>query len=129
MVSAPRTVAMMHQVLALDSFFCCSSTVTLLLMPRTLTRATMPGMVHRRIEMMAQASSGLYPEAFDGNLLVYRGMDQVKFRHEVHPGDLCETRATLVEHKGSLFVCETSLSVGGVRCCQARITLAAVPKG
>ena len=80
-------------------------------------------------EMMAQASSGLYPEAFDGGLVVYRGMEQVKFRHEVHPGDLCETRATLVEHKGSLFVCETTLSVGGVRCCQARITLAAVAKG
>ena len=80
-------------------------------------------------EMMAQASSGLYTRAFKDNLMVYRGMDQVKFRHEVRPGDLCETRATLLEHKGSLFVCEATVSVGGVRCCQARITLAAVAKG
>ena len=79
-------------------------------------------------EMMAQASSGLYPQAFKDNLMVYRGMDNVKFRHEVRPGDLCETSAILVERKGSLFVCEATLSVGGIRCCQGRITLAAVPK-
>ncbi len=79
-------------------------------------------------EIMAQASSGLYPQAFEKNLMVYRGMDNVKFRHEVRPGDLCETRATLIEHRGNLFICETTLSVGGVRCCQGRLTLAGVPK-
>ena len=79
-------------------------------------------------EMMAQASSILFTEAFKENLLVYRGMDGVKFRQEVRPGDLCEITVSLLEHKGSLYVCDASLSVSGRRCAQARITLAAVPK-
>ena len=79
-------------------------------------------------EMMAQASSGLYSQAFKDNLMVYRSMDQIKFRREVHPGDLCEITATLVEQKSSLYVCEAAVSVNGARCCQGRITLAAVPK-
>lgn len=77
-------------------------------------------------EIMAQSTCQLFPEAFKDHLLVYRGLDQVKFRGEVHPGDLCETAATLLEQKGSLYVCDVVLSVGGRRCAQARITLAAV---
>jgi 3-hydroxymyristoyl/3-hydroxydecanoyl-(acyl carrier protein) dehydratase len=46
----------------------------------------------------------------------------------VVPGDLCETACTLVEHKGTLWVCDAKLSVSGKLCAQARITLAAVPK-
>ena len=79
-------------------------------------------------EMMAQASSALFTEAFKDNLVMYRGMDAVKFRKEVRPGDLCEIKVILLEHKGSLYVCDASVSVGGARCAQARITLAAVPK-
>ena len=79
-------------------------------------------------EMMAQASSRLFVEAFLDNLVMYRGMDQVKFRHKVRPGDLCEITVTLLEHKGSLYVCDAMVAVAGQRCAQARITLAAVPK-
>ena len=79
-------------------------------------------------EIMAQSTCQLYPEVFKDHLLMYRGMDQVKFRKEVRPGDLCEVVARLVEQKGSIFVCDTTLSVAGQRCAQARITLAAVPK-
>ncbi|MBP3202746.1 MAG: beta-hydroxyacyl-ACP dehydratase [Bacteroidales bacterium] len=78
-------------------------------------------------EIMAQSCCLLFPEAFKDNLLVYRGLDGVKFRGEVHPGDLCETRATLLERKGSLYLCEVSLQVDGKKCCQGKITLAAVP--
>ncbi len=79
-------------------------------------------------EIMAQSTCQLFPEVFKDHLLMYRGLDQVKFRREVHPGDLCETQARLVERKGSIFVCDTTLSVAGQRCAQAHITLAAVPK-
>ena len=75
-------------------------------------------------EMMAQTSSALYADAFKTHFMVYRGMDQVKFRREVHPGDLCEISATLLEQRGALYVCDAAVSVGGQRCCQARITLA-----
>ena len=79
-------------------------------------------------EIMAQSCFHLMLEVFAENLVVYRGLDGVRFRGTVRPGDLCETACTLVEQKGSLWVCDTKLSVSGKLCAQARITLAAVPK-
>ena len=79
-------------------------------------------------EIMAQSTFQLFPEVFRQNLMVYRGLDEVKFRGAVHPGDLCEVTCELEEEKGSLYVCKAALSVSGKRCAQARITLAAVPR-
>ena len=79
-------------------------------------------------EMMAQGSTQLYAEVFKEHLVVYRGLDAVRFRGQVRPGDTCEITCTLVERKGSLIVCDTRLSVAGKRCAEARITVAAVAK-
>ena len=79
-------------------------------------------------EIMAQSCFTLFIDAFEEHLILYRGLDAVKFRGTVHPGDLCEMQATLVEHKGSIYLCEATLSVNRKRCAQARITLALTPK-
>ena len=86
----------------------------------------MPGVI--LCEIMAQSCFTLFIDAFEEHLILYRGLDAVKFRGTVHPGDLCEMQATLVEHKGSIYLCEAALSVNGKRCAQARITLALTPK-
>ena len=79
-------------------------------------------------EIMAQSTCQLFPEVFKDHLVVYRGMDGVKFRGQVKPGDVCEITCSLLEKKGSLYVCETALSVSGKRCAQAQLTLAAIPR-
>ena len=79
-------------------------------------------------EIMAQSTCQLYAEVFKDNLIMYRGLDAVKFRGTVKPGDLCEITCHLLEKKGSIYVCDAALSVCGKRCCQAQITVAAVPK-
>ena len=79
-------------------------------------------------EIMAQSCFQLMIEVFKDHLVLYRGLDEVKFRGTVRPGDTCDISSTLVEQKGSLYVCEAALSVNGKRCAQARITLAAVPR-
>jgi len=79
-------------------------------------------------EIMAQSTCQLYPEVFADHLVVYRGLDGVKFRGVVKPGDTCEVTCTLQENKGSLYVCKASLAVDGKRCAEAQITLAATPK-
>jgi len=61
-------------------------------------------------------------------MILYRGLDQVKFRGVVRPGDLCEITCSLINEKGSIYVCDATLSVGGKRCAQAQITLATTPK-
>ena len=79
-------------------------------------------------EIMAQACFTLFIDAFQEHLILYRGLDAVKFRGPVKPGDDCEITARLIESKGSLYVCEAQLFVAGKRCAQARITLALTPK-
>ena len=79
-------------------------------------------------EILAQSTCQLYPDVFKDHLVVYRGMDNIRFRGSVRPGDLCEMRCILAEQKGSLYVCDAALTVAGKRCCEGRITLAAVPK-
>ncbi len=79
-------------------------------------------------EIMAQSCLPLLIEPLKDHLLLYRGLDQVKFRGVVRPGDLCEVTCSLVNEKGSIYVCDAALSVGGKRCAQALITLAATPK-
>ena len=79
-------------------------------------------------EMMAQSTCQLFPEVFKDNLMVYRGLENIKFRGMVKPGDVCEIVTGLVEQKGSLFVCDSKVLVAGRCCAQGRITVAAVPK-
>ncbi len=79
-------------------------------------------------EIMAQSSAALLVDVLRDHLLLYRGLDEVKFRGTVRPGDLCEIQVRLVEQKASLHYCEATLSVAGRKCCQGKITLAAVPK-
>lgn len=79
-------------------------------------------------EMMAQGSTQLYAQVFKDHLVVYRGLDTVRFRGQVRPGDTCEITCSLVERKGGLIVCDATLSVAGKRCAEARITVAAVAK-
>lgn len=79
-------------------------------------------------EIMAQSTCQLFPEVFKDHLIVYRGMDSVKFRSTVRPGDLCEVTCTLLEQKGSIYVCNAALSVDGRCCCQGILSVAAVPK-
>ena len=79
-------------------------------------------------EMMAQSTCQLFPEVFKDNLVVYRGLDNVKFRGMVKPGDVCEIVTTLAEQKGTLFACDSKVLVNGKCCAQGRITVAATPK-
>lgn len=79
-------------------------------------------------EIMAQSCFHLFLHILKDHLLVYRSLDGVKFRNSVYPGDLCEIESTLIENKGSLWLCSSRLKVAGKLCAQAQITLAALPK-
>jgi len=77
-------------------------------------------------EIMAQSCVILMLDDMPGHLAVYRGIDEVKFKQSVRPGDLCEITCRALETKGSLHFCEASLSVGGKLCCRGKITIALV---
>ena len=87
----------------------------------------MPGIPFLKTLSTAAGTSPAIP-LFRYHLVVYRGLDGVKFRGSVRPGDLCEITCSLLEQKGSLYVCKAALSVNEKRCAEAQITLAATPK-
>lgn len=79
-------------------------------------------------EMMAQSSCQLFPEMFLNNLMMYRGLEQIKFRRTVRPGDVCEIITRLIERRGTLFICDSDVQVNGQSCARGRFSVVATPK-
>ena len=80
-------------------------------------------------EIMAQSCAILVKDEIPGHLTLYAGLDKVRFKNAVHPGDLCEITATLNETRGQLFFCSAKLTVNGKLCCKGDPSFALVPIG
>lgn len=78
-------------------------------------------------EIMAQSCAVLVKDEIPGHLTLYAGIDRVRFKNAVKPGDLCEVSATLVERRGQLFFCSAKLTVNGKLCCKGEPSFALVP--
>jgi 3-hydroxyacyl-[acyl-carrier-protein] dehydratase len=78
-------------------------------------------------EIMAQSCTITMLDALVDNLAVYRGIDDVKFKNTVRPGDLCEITCRVEEKKASIIRCTAKLEVGGKLCCRGTLTFALIP--
>ena len=78
-------------------------------------------------EIMAQSCAILVKDEIPGHLTLYAGIDRVRFKNAVKPGDLGEVSATLVERRGQLFFCSAKLTVNGKLCCKGEPSFALVP--
>ena len=52
-----------------------------------------PGVI--QCEIMAQSCAVLVKDEIPGNITLYAGLDKVRFKNTVHPGDVCEITAKL----------------------------------
>ncbi len=89
----------------------------------------MPGVLI--IEAMAQATGLLGfrtmgEEPQTDILYILVGIDKVKFKHQVTPGDQLELHAELLRHKGKLWIFKTEARVDGKVVASAEIKCAAV---
>ena len=73
-------------------------------------------------EMMAQGSALLLKDDLDGKLALYAGLNDVRFKRQVHPGDTVVTRSTITGKKGPLVVVDAEATVDGVMCCKGRLS-------
>ena len=76
-------------------------------------------------EMMAQASCLLVEK--DGSKAFtpyFTGMDKVKFKKPVKPGDTIVLRSELLKHKGIFYFAGCTGHVNGEMCCTANISFA-----
>ena len=83
-------------------------------------------------EIMAQSCSLLVKEYIPGHLALYAGLDKVRFKNQVKPGDICEITTDLKDSRGvsetsRLFFCDAKLCVNGKLCCKGELTFALVP--
>ena len=83
-----------------------------------------PGVI--QCEIMAQSCALLVMEDLKGRTTLYTGIDNVRFKHIVKPGDLCRITARLKSKRGALVFCEAELSVDDVLCCKGDLSFALV---
>lgn len=74
----------------------------------------MPGVV--QCEIIAQASCMLFADELAGKTAYYAGIDKVRFRRMVHPGDTLETTSTLLRQKLNVYVVKGEARVDGELC-------------
>lgn len=83
-----------------------------------------PGVI--QCEIMAQSCALLVKDEIVGKTTLYSGIDNVRFKHPVYPGDLCEVIAHLKSKRGNLFFCDAELHVDGQLCCKGSLSFALV---
>ncbi len=76
-------------------------------------------------EILAQSACVLLQDAMsDGNLPVYTGLTNVKFRSPVKPGDTIETRCHIKRSKHPFYFAEGTVMVGERLCVSAEFSFA-----
>lgn len=74
----------------------------------------MPGVV--QCEIIAQASCMLFSGEMRGKTAYYAGMDRVRFRRMVRPGDTLEITSNLLRQKLNVYVVRGEARVDGEIC-------------
>lgn len=87
-----------------------------------------PGVI--QCEILAQSACALIPELAEGDTRIpmYTGLDKVRFRAPVYPGDTFRTRCRLKRSKGSFYFVEGEGYVGERKCISAEFSFAIVEK-
>ena len=82
-------------------------------------------------EIMAQSCAILVKDEIPGNMTLYTGLNNVRFKNMVHPGDVCEITAHMVSRRvtgdNKLFMCSARLDVNGKLCSKGDLSFALVP--
>lgn len=73
-----------------------------------------PGVI--QCEIIAQASCMLMKDAIEGAVPYYAGINSVRFRRPVRPGDTITVHSQLVRNKGPLYVVKGEARVEGEVC-------------
>ena len=82
-----------------------------------------PGVI--LMEILAQSVCVLLRDRLrTGQLPVYTGMDRVRFRRPVRPGETVETRCRIKRSMASFYFAEGTVSVGGQLCASGTFSFA-----
>lgn len=74
-------------------------------------------------EIMAQSCVLLIDNVPEGKLAVYAGLDKVRFKKMVRPGDTIVVKARLQAQKEDYYVLEAKATVDGQICCKGLLSI------
>lgn len=78
-------------------------------------------------EMMGQGSALLLKERLTPGIVpMFVGMENVRFKHAVYPGDVVETRSKLISTRANIVFIESKATVDGKLCCSAKLSVALI---
>ena len=84
-----------------------------------------PGVI--QCEMMAQSACAMFSDQMqEGNLAVYTGLDKVRFRGMIRPGDLVKIDTKILKSSHPLYVLHGEVTVDGKKCMSGDFSFAIV---
>lgn len=82
-----------------------------------------PGVI--LLEILAQTSCVLISDEVDkSKTTLYTGLDKVRFRNPVRPGDVIETRCEITRKKHPFYFCQGKVFTDGKLCAEAQFSFA-----
>lgn len=79
-------------------------------------------------EIMAQGSVMLFKDELLTHLALYAGLDKVKFKRSVLPGDTIQIRSKTVTRRGPLIIVDSEATVEGQLCSRGTLSFMLVKK-
>ena len=79
-------------------------------------------------EIMAQGSVLLFHEKLVGKLALYAGMDKVRFKHSVRPGDTVVVRSKISSTRGMFISVQAEATVNEMLCASGTLSFMLVEK-
>lgn len=79
-------------------------------------------------EIMGQCSATLLLEELPGRLPFYAGIDKVRFKNQVRPGDVVTVTSHIANHRGLTFFIEAEARVDGKLCVKGELIFMLVDK-
>jgi len=79
-------------------------------------------------EIMGQSSAILMLDELPGRLTLYTGLNEVRFRQPVHPGDTITVKARITSRKGLIFFIDATAYVDDKVACKGKLSFVLVDK-
>ena len=79
-------------------------------------------------EIMGQSSAILVLDELKGRLTLYSGLNDVRFRQPVHPGDTITVKAHITARKGLIFFVDATAYVDEKVACKGKLSFVLVDK-
>lgn len=80
-------------------------------------------------EIMAQSCTLILGDKLKGHTPFYAGLDKVRFKHMVRPGDTIEVSAKPIAVRGALYVIGAEAKVDGHLACKGELTFYLMENG